>query len=60
MGVTLRCEGKGLADNPLTIITVGCPTCTRPNQVHFTPEDAKLHRVTRDRRYRQGPEPSCN
>jgi hypothetical protein len=60
VGVTLRCEGHGLADNPLTVITVECPTCTGKNQIHFTPDDGRLHRITRERYYDGVPEMSCN
>jgi hypothetical protein len=58
--VTLWCEGQGLAGNPLTCVKVPCPTCGGSNQLHFTPEDGRLHRVTRDRLYGQIPEPSRN
>jgi hypothetical protein len=58
--VTLRCEGNGLAENPLTIVPVSCPTCGGTNQTHFTPEDGHLHRVTRDRYYDSVPEMSPN
>ncbi len=60
VGVTLRCEGQGLADNPMTVVQVPCPTCGGGNQIHFTPEDGRLHRVTRDRRYLRVPELSPN
>jgi len=59
VGVTLRCEGKGLADNPLTAVPIPCPTCGSNNQIHFTP-DGTLHRVTRVRRFGTVPEPSRN
>ena len=60
VGVTLRCEGQGLADNPLTTVTIPCPTCNTNNQLWFTPEDGRLHRVTRERQYGRIPEPSWN
>jgi hypothetical protein len=60
VGVTLRCEGEGLADNPLTAIKVPCPTCGGNNILHFTPEDGRLHRVTRERHYGLIPEPCTN
>ena len=60
MGVTLKCEGEGLADNPLTMVKVPCPTCGENNVIHFTPEDGRLHHVARERVYWQIPEPSCN
>jgi hypothetical protein len=58
--VTLRCEGQGVAENPLTTITLTCPTCSGHNQIEFTPEDGLLHRVRRQRRYEGIPEPSWN
>jgi hypothetical protein len=60
VGVTLRCEGQGLADNPLTTVTIPCPTCDTNNQILFTPEDGRLHRVLRERLYGHVPEPSWN
>jgi hypothetical protein len=60
VGVTLKCEGSGLADNPVTPITIGCPTCNQSNQIWFTPEDGRVHRVTRERQYAGIPEPSWN
>jgi hypothetical protein len=60
VGVTLKCEGEGLADNPETCVKVSCPTCRGDNQVYFTPEDGRLHRVTRERFYDRIPEPSRN
>ena len=59
MGVTLLCEGQGLADNPMTTVKVPCPTCGQNNQIFFTPDGA-LHRVTRERVYYRVPELSCN
>jgi hypothetical protein len=58
--VTLRCEGQGLAENPLTTVTLECPTCEGHNQIEFTPEDGQLHRVRREREYEAVPEPSWN
>jgi hypothetical protein len=60
VGVTLRCEGQGLTGNPLAAVKVPCPTCNGINQVFFTPEDGRLHRVLRERLYGQIPEPSWN
>jgi len=60
VGVTLKCEGLGLSDNPLTEITIDCPTCNGGNQIWFTPEDGRLHRVRRERQYDGVPEPSWN
>jgi hypothetical protein len=59
VGVTLRCEGKGLADNPLAAVKIPCPTCGDNNLIYFTP-DGTLHRVTRERTYCRIPEPSSN
>ena len=60
VGVTLRCEGAGLAsENPVAAAKVPCPTCGTINQVCFSP-DGTLHRVERERvRYRL-PEPCPN
>jgi hypothetical protein len=60
VGVTLKCEGQGLADNPLTPVLIACPTCNQRNQIWFTPEDGRVHRVTRERQYEGVPEPSWN
>jgi hypothetical protein len=60
VGVTLRCEGQGVADNPLTMVKVPCPTCGENNVIQFTPEDGRLHQVTRERVYCHIPEPSTN
>lgn len=60
IGVTLRCEGLGLIDNPLAVVPLECPTCTGTNLLHFTPEDGRLHRVTRQRCYERVPELSWN
>jgi hypothetical protein len=60
VGVTLQCEGQGLLGNPLTSVKVPCPTCGENNQVFFTPEDGRLHRVLRERVYWHIPEPSRN
>lgn len=38
MGVTLRCAGRGLRDNPLTSIGVPCPTCRRHLRIDFRPD----------------------
>jgi hypothetical protein len=60
IGVTLRCEGQGLAANPLSVVPIPCPTCGGSNLLHFTPEDGRLHRVTRERQYCRIPELSHN
>lgn len=60
VGVTLKCEGSGLADNPVVPLTLGCPTCHQRNQIWFTPEDGRVQRVTRERQYDSVPEPSWN
>jgi hypothetical protein len=58
--LTLKCEGPGLADNPQARVTVECPTCNGSNRIWFSPEDGRVHRVTRDREYDGIAEPSCN
>jgi hypothetical protein len=61
MGVTLKCEGKGLASGLDTVacIAVACPTCCNNNLIYFTPGGA-LHRVAPDRKRFEFPEPSLN
>ena len=59
-GLRQKAEGQGLADNPVTTVTIPCPTCAGNNQIWFTPEDGRLHRVTCERRYQHIPEPSRN
>jgi phage FluMu protein Com len=60
VGVTLRCEGTGLASrNPVASVKVPCPTCAGINQIFFSP-GGTLHRVEREQvRYRM-PEPCTN
>lgn len=59
MGVTLKCEGKGLADNLDIVIDikVPCLTCGNENKVYFSPSGT-LHYVAPVKR--KVPEPSCN
>jgi hypothetical protein len=61
MGVTLKCEGKGLAAGLDTIaaIKVPCPTCHKFNQIFFTP-GGTLHHVAPAERKSRIPEPSLN
>jgi phage FluMu protein Com len=60
VGVTLRCEGAGLAsDNPVASVKVPCPTCGGINQVFFSP-DGTLLRVERERLRWRLPEPCPN
>jgi hypothetical protein len=61
MGVTLKCEGKGLASGMHTLasVKVPCPTCGNNNQIYFTPSGT-LHHVAPERRKFDYPEPSCN
>jgi hypothetical protein len=49
-----------LVENPLSVVTVPCPTCRGNNRVYFTPEDGRLHRVTGERLYGGIPELSQN
>jgi hypothetical protein len=58
--LTLKGEGQGLADNIQAGITIDCPTCNGSNQIWFTPEDGRVHRVMRARQYDGIPEPSWN
>ncbi len=39
VGVTLKCEGKGLAAGLRTVaaVNVQCPTCATVNQLYFEP-----------------------
>ncbi len=39
VGVTLKCEGKGLAAGLRTVaaVNVRCPTCATVNQLYFEP-----------------------
>jgi hypothetical protein len=47
VGVTVKCEGIGLAaPNPVVATIVPCPGCGGFNQLLFSP-DGTLHRVTR-------------
>lgn len=62
MGVTLKCEGKGLTqgDRPKALVKVPCPACQQANQVIFTPDDATVIDVMREIRYYRIPVPSLN
>lgn len=42
MGVTLKCAGRGLRDNPSTSIGVPCPTCRRNVRIRFRPDGTLL------------------
>lgn len=61
IGVTLRCEGKGLADDSrgLAVADVPCPACTAVNLVYFEPS-GQLHSVGLYKLPRSVPEPSLN
>jgi len=61
VGVTLKCEGKGLAtgmDLPAKV-KVPCPTCHENNVIYFTPRGALL-RVAAETPRVEIPEPSFN
>ena len=61
VGVTLKCEGKGLAAGPWTVATVQvpCPSCHAVNLLYFEPSGT-VHAVSPSRDPRQVPEPSLN
>ena len=61
VGVTLRCEGKGLWAGLRTIATVNvpCPTCGVINQLFFEPS-GRVHAVAPYTSPRPVPEPSLN
>jgi phage FluMu protein Com len=61
IGVTLRCEGKGLAAGLRTVaaVKVPCPTCGAINQLFFEPS-GQVRAVARLAAPRPLPEPSLN
>ncbi len=60
VGVTVRCEGIGLASpNPVAAVKVPCPHCGGNNQVIFA-TDGTLHQVGRDRTSCRTPAPCMN
>jgi hypothetical protein len=61
VGVTLKCEGKGLTAGPWTVATVKvpCPSCHVVNLLYFEPSGT-VHAVSPYRDPRQVPEPSLN
>ena len=61
VGVTLKCEGKGLAAGPWTVasVKVPCPNCHADNLLYFEPSGT-VHAVSPCRSPRQVPEPSLN
>lgn len=61
LGVTLRCEGKGLEDedNGFAFVSVPCPTCHSINQVYFRP-NGEVARVMPYREARAVPVPCLN
>jgi hypothetical protein len=61
VGVTLKCEGKGLEAGLGTVasVQVPCPNCTAVNLLHFEPSGT-VHAVSPYRGPRQLPQPSLN
>ena len=61
VGVTLKCEGKGLAAGLLTVasVNVPCPTCGAVNLLYFEPSGT-VHAVSPYKGPRHVPEPSIN
>jgi hypothetical protein len=61
VGVTLKCEGKGLAAGLRTVaaVHVPCPSCNRVNQLLFEPS-GRVRDVLPAAAPRQMPEPSLN
>jgi hypothetical protein len=61
VGVTLKCEGKGLAEGPSTVaaVNVPCPNCGMINELYFEPSGT-VHAVAPYRAPRQMPVPSLN
>lgn len=61
MGVTLKCEGKGLMHGMHAVVSVKvpCPTCGNTNRIYFTP-GGTLHNVVPERRRFEILEPSYN
>jgi len=62
MGVTLRCEGDGLAEGKdvHALVAVPCPSCHQINQVIFRPGNGRVIDVMREVRVCRLPEPSLN
>jgi hypothetical protein len=61
VGVTLKCEGKGLASGRRAVaaVHVPCPTCGHINRLYFEP-NGTVHAVSPYSGPRQMPEPSMN
>lgn len=61
VGVTVKCEGKGLAAGPSTVtaVKVPCPGCHAVNLLYFEPSGT-VRAVSGCRTPRQLPEPSLN
>jgi hypothetical protein len=61
VGVTVKCEGKGLAAGRRTVaaVLVPCPTCGTINHVCFEPR-GRVRAVVPAAPPRQVPEPSVN
>jgi hypothetical protein len=61
VGVTLKCEGKGLKPGVRTVaaVAVPCPTCSTVNQLYFEP-NGTIHAVAPYAGPRPVPEPSYN
>jgi phage FluMu protein Com len=61
VGVTLKCEGKGLAEGHKAVasVNVPCPTCGTINQLYFRPSGT-VQAVAPYRAPRQMPVPSLN
>ena len=61
VGVTLKCEGQGLAAQGRVIasVNVPCPSCGTINQLAFSPTGT-VHAVAPYHGARQVPEPSLN
>jgi hypothetical protein len=61
VGVTLKCEGKGLDAGLRTVaaVNVPCPTCGAVNELYFEPS-GRVHAVSPYRGPRQVPMPSLN
>ncbi|CAN5554390.1 hypothetical protein BH10PLA2_BH10PLA2_16590 [soil metagenome] len=62
VGVTLKCEGKGLLGGLRTVaaVKIPCPGCGSVNQLLFEPGSGEVHGVKPDRPARPLPEPSMN
>ncbi len=61
VGVTVKCEGKGLlpGQRALAVVRIPCPTCGAINQVIFEPSGT-VHAVEPCGTARPVPEPSLN